>query len=267
MGICLSQLNQENTEIDFKSLQKETPNKMIKEEVGMGHRPVPLRISNKLSKSICKITYINNENKKVYGTGFFILYKSLKCLISVYHIINENIINKSIEIEIYNNKKFNLELKSRFIKFFKQPKDISIVEIKDSDGIKDVEYLNYDLNYKEGGYSRYKGKEVLSLGYPFGKELADGSGEIININGYEFEHNIHTEQGSSGSPIILFNLLNVIGIHKYGDLEKRVNIGTFIGEIFDEIKKDLSEVNNENKNIKVKKDDKKNNERFDKIKY
>jgi len=33
--------------------------------------------------------------------------------------------------------------------------------------------------------------EVLSLGYPFGKELADGSGEIINIDGYEFEHNIH----------------------------------------------------------------------------
>ena len=243
-----SQLNQEKSGIDSKSLKKEDPNKMIKEELGMGHRPVPLRISNKLSKSICKITFINNENQKIYGTGFFMLYKSLKCLISVYHIINENIKNKSIEIEIYNNnKKYNLELKSRFIKFFKQPKDIAIVEIKESDGIKDVEYLNYDLNYKKGGYSRYKGMEVLSLEYPLGKELADGSGEIINIDGYEFEHNIHTEQGSSGSPIILFNLLNVIGIHKYGDLEKRINVGTFIGEIFDEIKNDLSEVNNEKK--------------------
>ena len=122
--------------------------------------------------------------------------------------------------------------------------------------------MNYDLNYKEGGYSRYKGMEVLSLGYPFGKELADGSGEIINIDGYEFEHNIHTEQGSSGSPIILFNVLNVIGVHKYGDLEERINVGTFIGEIFDEIKNDLSVVNNEN--IKVKEDDERKNERIDK---
>jgi hypothetical protein len=245
MGICGSQLNR----------KKQEKNKMIKEELGMGHRPIPLNVANKLSKSICKITFINNENQIIYGTGFFMLYKSLKCLISVYHVINENLINKSIEIEIYNNdnnKKFSLELKSRFIKFFKQPKDISIVEIKESDGIKDVEYLNYDLSYKEGGYSRYKGMEVLSLGYPFGKELADGSGEIINIDGYEFEHNIHTEQGSSGSPIILFNLLKVIGIHKFGDLEKKINVGTFIGEIFDEIKNDLSEVNNEKKKYKSK---------------
>ena len=162
MGATGSQQNQKKSGIDSKKL---------KEEVGMGHRPVPLRISNKLSKSICKITFINNKNQKIYGTGFFMLYKSLKCLISVYHIINESLINKNIEIEIYNNnnnKKFNLELKSRFIKFFKQPKDISIVEIKDSDGIKDIQYLDYDLNYKKG-YSQYKGKEVLTLGYPFGE--------------------------------------------------------------------------------------------------
>ena len=40
--------------------------------------------------------------------------------------------------------------------------------------------------------------EILSLGYPFRKELADERGEIININGYEFEYNIHIEKGSSG---------------------------------------------------------------------
>ena len=107
--------------------------------------------------------------------------------------------------------------------------------------------MNYDLNYKEGGYSQYKKMYVLSLGYPLGEELSTGSGKIININEYEFEHNIPTEEGSSGSPIILFNLLKVIGIHKCGDLKKRVNLGTFIGEIFDEIKNDLSEVNNEKK--------------------
>ena len=236
---------------------------MIKEELGLGNKPISLSTANQLSKSICKIIYTNNENKNAYGTGFFMLYKSLRFLISTYHVINENIKNKSIEIEIHNKKKINLELKSRFIKYFERPKDISIVEIKDSDGIKDVEYLNYDLNYKEGGYSQYKKMYVLSLGFPFGEELSIGSGKIININGYEFEHNIPTEEGSSGSPIILFNLLKVIGIHKYGDLAKRINVGTFIGEIFDEIKNDLSKVNND-KNIKVKEDDKGNIKRIDK---
>ena len=82
MGICDSQLNQKTLGIETK--------KTIKEELGMGHRPVPLKTANKLSKSICKITFTNNKNQKVYGTGFLMLYKSLKCLISVYHIINEN---------------------------------------------------------------------------------------------------------------------------------------------------------------------------------
>ena len=227
-----------------ESSLKVTP-KRINEEF-VGHRQVPLNVVNNFPKSICKITFTNNEDQKSYGTGFFMIYESLKCLISVYHVINENLINKSIEIEIFNNEKFNLDLQSRFIKFFKQPKDISIVEIKDSDGIKDIEYLNYDKNNKEG-YSQYKGMEVLSLGYPNGGDLSIGSGKIININGYEFEHNIPIEEGSSGSPIILFNLEKVIGIHKHGDLEKRVNVGTFIGEIFDEIKNDLKELNNEKK--------------------
>ena len=274
MGASRSKPNQEKSGIDNKSLKREAP-KTVKEEVAEDNKPVPLRTANEVSKSICKITYKNNENKNVYGTGFFMLLKSSKYLISAYHILVgenvkyenieiENIKNKSIEIEIYNKSKINLELKSRFIKFYKRPKDIFIVEIKDSDGIKDIKYLDYDLSYKEAGYSRYKGMEVFSLGYPFGEELATGSGKIININGYEFEDNIPTEGGSSGSPIILFNLLKVIGIHKYGDLEKRINVGTFIGEIFDEIKNDLSEVNNEKKNIKVKEDDRRNNERIDK---
>ena len=58
-----------------------------KEELGMGRRQIPIYLANKLSKSMCKITYINTDNKKVYGTGFFMIYNSLKCLISVYHVI------------------------------------------------------------------------------------------------------------------------------------------------------------------------------------
>ena len=56
------------------------------------------------------------------------------------------------------------------------------------------------------------------------------------IDDYEFKHNIPTDSGSSGCPIILLNnninLCQVIGIHKEADLRKNVNCGTFIGEIF-----------------------------------
>ena len=65
---------------------------------------------------------IYDENKNVCGTGFFMLLNSSKFLISAYHIINEKIKNKSIEIEIHNKKIINLELKSRFLNFLNNQK-------------------------------------------------------------------------------------------------------------------------------------------------
>ena len=254
MGICDSNKIEGMGEKHDSIIHANSQNK--KEELFMGNIPVPMETANKLSKSICKITYINMSQKKINGTGFFMMYNSLKCLISVNHVITSNLIDKNIEIEIHNKKKFNLQLSSRFIKFFERPIDISVIEIKDSDGInEDIEYLNHDLNYNVKGYSIYKEMEVISLGYPFGKELIAGAGIIKNINGYEFEHNISTEQGSSGAPIILLNLKMVIGIHKYGDIIKKINVGTFIGKIFDVVNNNLNrDNNNENKNnIKMKK--------------
>ena len=67
------------------------------------------------------------------------------------------------------------------------------------------------------------------------------------MDDYEFEHNIPTDSGSSGCPIILLNnninLCQVIGIHKEADLRKNVNCGTFIGEIFN-----INAINNNNYN-------------------
>ena len=85
------------------------------------------------------------------------------------------------------------------------------------------------------GYSQYINLDVISIGYPSGDELASGSGKIINIKDFEFEHNVSTEEGSLGSPIILLNTLKIIGIHKFGDLQKYVNVVIFIAKILDEI--------------------------------
>ena len=51
----------------------------------------------------------------------------------------------------------------------------------------------------------------------------------------EFQHDISTDVGSSGSPVILLSNSKVIGIHKKGS--KKFNLGTFIGVIIDELNK------------------------------
>ena len=124
-------------------------NLFIKEEVSLGNRPIPLNIVLKLSKSICKIKN-NNNMSQICGTGFFMNYKSLKLLISVHFVASSDLINKNIDILIWNGKKIYLKLDKniRYFQLFERPIDISLNEIKDSDGInQDIEYLYYDLNF------------------------------------------------------------------------------------------------------------------------
>ena len=153
-----------------------------------------------------------------------------------YHVISENLINNNIDIQLYNNKKLTIKLDNRDIKFYNNL-DITIIEIKESDEIiKDVDFLDYDLNYIKG-YEQYIDIDILTLQYLREEGICAASGNIKDIfNKYEFKHNIDTEYGSSGSPIILFNTLKVIGIHKGGDKNKEINYGSFIGEIFNENK-------------------------------
>ena len=187
-----------------------------------GHKPVPLDIANEVMKAICKITIGINE-PRTYGIGFFLNYSdSLKCLMTNYHVINPSLENENIEIQIHNKKKMKLKLNNRYTKYIERPKDIAMIEIKESDEIyKDIIFLDYDNNYTKKGYSIYKNIDVFSIEHPYGKGAACARGTIINIYKYEFYHNISTDNGSSGCPIILLNsninLIQVIGIYKEGD--------------------------------------------------
>ena len=89
------------------------------------------------------------------------------------------------------------------------------------------------LNYKNG-YSQYIGLDAICIGYPFGEEISDGTGKIVNVKKFEFEHNIPMQEDYSDSPVILFQKLKVIGVHKIGYGGKNKNIWNFIGEILDE---------------------------------
>ena len=97
-------------------------------------------------KSICKISYYYN-NKPNFGTGFFMKFSdSLKLLITNYHVIFPDLKNINIQIEIWNKIKMILNLKGRYIRFMKLPKDITAIEIKETDEIyKYIQFLNMIL--------------------------------------------------------------------------------------------------------------------------
>lgn len=208
-----------------------TENNSIINEVFIKDKKINSKIDNdtinKVRIAVCKIIM-----DKMIGTGFFMIFQNRKFLVTCYHVINPEI--KNFEMEIWNKKIKKLELKNHQIKYFIEF-DVTVIELNNSENfINDIKFLDYDLNFIKG-YNQYKNIEVFSLGYPYGGNLTSDSGIITEIKGWELYHNINTEVGYSGSPIILFTTLKVIGIHKGGETKKNINFGIFIGEILKEI--------------------------------
>ena len=139
MGICESKpINQAIDE------SKENPNldkgtKIVPEnqngsnnikELLIGHKPISIKVSIHVMKSICKIIIIKGQNNFSFGTGFFMkVSDSEKYLITNNHVISQDVINKFIiEIEIHNQKKIRLNFNNRKKKYFGQAKDITIIK-------------------------------------------------------------------------------------------------------------------------------------------
>ena len=87
-------------------------------------------------------------------------------------------------------------------------------------------------------------KEVCSFGFDESGELNYSRGHIHTIGKQEFYHTINMGyyKLSNGSPIILWNTEKVIGIYIKGN--ENQNIGYFMGEIIEEIKKPIITINN-----------------------
>ena len=109
-----------------------------------------------------------------------------------------------------------------------------------------IKFLFLDLNYKMG-YNIYLKKDIYLLGYPYGKDIELSKGQITNIGENEFKHDCSTDNGLSGSPIILSSNNAVIGIHKAGIIKEKINVGTFLGTIFNQNDCILSNDNQEQK--------------------
>ena len=196
---------------------------------------VTIELLNNVKGSICKIKYGKNS-----GTGFFIQLKdeTVKCLITNNHVINEDSLNKMINLEINNktNIKLLLDDKNRGILFIKSL-DITVIEIieEDFEIIRNVKFLDYD---KKNSNHVKNNLNVFALGYP--EEMSIGIGKIIEKEeDHQFYHNIPVAEGASGFPIFESGTeIIIIGIDKgyyEGFGTNRKNKITFIREIVDKI--------------------------------
>ena len=219
---------------------------IFQKEVDTGHASqISESASEKLFNSIIKIEI---DNK--IGTGFFmktnIYEKEYKFICTNFHIINQNDVNLKKKFNFFYGKKgsetkksIRLDENERFIKCFDEEKeDITLIEIIKGDKIPENKYLLPDLNYKNG-FNLYLKENFYLAGYPkVDKFVGDRhitSGKIIQIKDFEFYHNLDTRAGSSGSPICLLHNQCVIGIHRGGNAFNKINKGTFIGAILDDI--------------------------------
>ena len=197
-------------------------------------------VSNQMEKSICKIKC----NDGSHGTGFFckIPFKSnlnlLPVLITNNHVLKEEDIkiNNKIQFSINNdNMTYIINIDdSRKTYTNISPFDITIIEMKESDGIDFDFFLEIDNENEiyENKKEFYKNKPVYILHYPNGENIHFNNGTIkyIEDNNCTFIHLCNTEHGSSGSPI--FNSFNhkVVGIHKGSHIKFNYNLGTLIKE-------------------------------------
>ena len=179
--------------------------------------------------NICKINH-----KDINGTGFFcnipFCKTKIPVLITNYHIIGNEILEKNNLIKIsYNDEKiaFILELDKERKIYLSPEDDITIIELKEKDGIKNLLELDENLFNDKSEYL-YDSKSIYILQYPNGNKSSVSFGNVNNINNKNIYHICSTENGSSGSPIL--NLFNnkVIGIHKEGSIYYNYNIGSFL---------------------------------------
>ena len=219
---------------------------------------VTLEKLKKIAESKCTCKIINGNG---LGTGFFCNIpfpddrNLFSVLITCHHVFdpenNSKMFTKTIQFFVgEKDDKKNLPLDNSRISYTDEDYDITIIEIKNGDGLdmNDFLYVDHiidDPKIKE----HYKKLNVYILSHKEGKELSFSPGIIKNIKEKKLYYNCDTAPGSSGGPIINMNSLRVIGIHKAYDSAKRLNKGILIKEpIIHFYKKNIDEITKRNQN-------------------
>ena len=268
MGVC-SDANRERKERDMPISSNST---YIKEKgLNNAMEPIPTDILEiilrQTKESICKIICNDREN----GTGFFCLipfpdkFNLLPVLITNNHVLDKNKIlkNKTIKFSLDNDKiKKEIIIDEKRKTYTNEEYDITIIEIEKEDNLDFNKFLELDINIFEiQQYNNYRQKSIYLLYYSNGNKSTYAMGKIINIDekdNYNIYHKCSTSHGASGCPIINLNNNRVIGLHKGGDKDNDYNLGTIISQPLNQFMREISIINDKNKNyIKKEKKEKK----------
>ena len=218
-----------------------------------------LIIDKQQQKSICKIR-INYDD---IGYGFLALSPLTNKKILVAKIDSSYFLSKENDIKLIINNKDPILLMSneqRLI-YSNGNFNITIFELKESDGIEDDNFLHFDFDGKENNniIRNYKGKKIYIIPYKTKSKIIYPLGKIIDIEDNEkFVHDCK-DLDKDLIPFPVFSLDNykIIGINE------SINKGIFLKNILDEFnelvkkeeedKKEKEEKKKENDDIIIKK--------------
>ena len=203
----------------------------INEEINDYPEPISLEgtkiILEQMENKVCKIAI----EKKFKGIGYFCKIpfpdqnNLLPVLITNNHIINNELIINNNKIKLNINNEYR-EIKLKHRKYYTNEEyDITIIEIKEKDKIKN--YLELDENINKD--ISYIGKSIYIIHYKEDKDIYVSYGNIKEIEKeYIFKYLCKIEKNSFCSPILNISNNKIIGIYKKVEKENDYNIGLFI---------------------------------------
>lgn len=217
-------------------------------------------ISDIGNKCICKI----KVNINVVATGFFCLIpfpnklQRLPVMITNNHVLESEdiIIGKKINFSINNDKiSFEIVIDNKRRVYTNEEDDITIIEIINSDNLKEDSFLDIDDQIFNNNYHEiYNKKSVYLLHYPHGNNSEYSSGIIksISLDKNCIKHSCQSQSGSSGGPIINLITHKVIGVHKGSPSNNdNCNLATFLKTVIENFNKKMKEVNENQNNISI----------------
>ena len=207
------------------------------------------KILEQMENYICKII-IDKDTK---GTGFLCKIplhgdnKLTPVLITNNNVINDNMLarKKDIIIELFctsskKQKKLNLSNRTAYNN---KKLGISIIEIVNKDGFKNINMFELDEDMLSGKTDKFIDKSIYMI--HSNQETLYVSYGLVNDIGknqsYNFMHTCKAFNGSSGSPILNLENNKIIGIHSSTNVN--INEGFFLN--FSASKENLSKTHKE----------------------